>query len=228
MILHVTDLHCDERLVGASSRYSLVCMTGDLLNLNPYLAHHGQPDTVLSFLRRLRAPLALVSGNHDGVRGSGSRLENAQWMREACLGSAYVDGDSFMHSGFLFRCLEWQGRLPIAGHDEVWLHHSPPSLAGTAISRGGCDFGDFELGEHLRAGLGPRLVLGGHVHDPVRKADRVGGSWSLNPGFAENSPVPNYFEIDLGNGIAAHHRASGGGATVRLWQPLKTIENRCQ
>jgi len=229
MILHVTDLHCNERwfewLAGASSRYSLVCMTGDLLNLNPYRAHHGQPDKVLSFLRRLKTPLALVSGNHDSMQGAGPRLENAQWMREACLGRVYADGDSFMHSGLLFRCLAWRGRLPTPGPNEVWLHHAPPSLAGTSISRGGCDFGDFDLGEQMREGRGPRLVLSGHVHDPVRMADSVGGSWSLNPGFAGNSPVPNYFEVDLGKGIAAHSRASGGGATVRLWQPLKIIEN---
>jgi len=221
MILHVSDFHCNERwfrwLLGSSHRYSLVCITGDLLDLNPYLPLDRQVDRVIPFLREMDTPLAVVSGNHDSAPGAGSRLEHAQWLGEVRGDHTWIDGDTFEHDGFLFRCLPWSGTLPIAGANEVWLHHAPPSQAMTAISRVGCDFGDFNLGEQVRAGQGPNLVLCGHVHEPARSSTCVGGSWSLNPGFVAKATVPSYFEIDLIEGIAEHHYALGKSKVVRLW-----------
>jgi predicted phosphodiesterase len=232
MILHVTDFHCNERwlrwLSHVSRQYSLICITGDLLDLNPYLPQDPQVDRVIPFLRSLRSPLAVVSGNHDCAAGEGPRLEHAQWLKEVREERVWIDEDSFKFGAFRFRCLPWQGQLPIAGPKEVWLHHAPPGGANTAIAKVGCDFGDFNLGEHLRAGLGPNLVLSGHVHDPVRKSDQVLGSWSLNPGVAEKAIVPNYFEIDLGQGRAVFRHGGGRVDLIRLWQPLKTMENSCQ
>lgn len=226
MILHVTDFHCAECwyewLVKVSDRYSLVCITGDLLDLTPNIKRSDQSDMVLGFLREIKAPMAIVSGNHDSASGDFPRFQRAGWMHELGRDHAFVDGESFEHSGFLFRCLGWHERLPIAGPKEVWLHHAPPNLARTAFSRGGCDFGDFDLGEHVRAGLGPRLVLSGHVHDPVLNADRVGDCWLLNPGFADSSTVPNYFEIDLERAVAMHREASGGAKTEKHLRSLTT------
>jgi predicted phosphodiesterase len=224
MILHVADLHTDVKwfqwLVDISHLYSLVCLAGDALDLNPYRSHVGQLEKVLPFLRAIDAPLAVVSGNHDSLAGAGPRLEHAAWLQEIRGNAVFVDGDSFdFEGGFRFRCLGWQAPLPIAGPNEIWIHHAPPSLAKTAIPRAGCDFGDFDLGEHLNARLAPFAVLCGHVHEPVRHADRSCGCWSLNPGHPGGSPRPNYFEIDLAAGIATHHRASGESTIFRLWLP---------
>jgi hypothetical protein len=120
------------------------------------------------------------------------------------------------------------GQLPIAGPKEVWLYHAPPAREKTAIAKGGCDFGDFNLGEHVRAGLGPSLVLSGHVHDPIRSSVQICGSWSLNPGVAEKAIVPNHFEIDLGQGTAVFREGGGRADFVRRWQPLKTIDTASQ
>lgn len=229
MILHVTDFHCNERwfewLAKVSYRYSLICITGDLLNLNPHLPQDRQLDRVIPFLRSLECPLAVVSGNHDSAPGEGPRMEQAQWLKEARGDRVWVDSDSFTFNGFQIRCMPWLGQLPIAGTKEVWLHHAPPGRAKTAIAKGGCDFGDFSLGEHVRAGLGPNLILSGHVHDPVRKSDQILGSWSLNPGVAEKATVPNHFEIDLGQGTAVFREGGGQADFIRLWQPMTTIEN---
>jgi len=193
-------------------------LAGDSLDLNPCRSHAGQLDEVIALLRTVRTRLAVVSGNHDLLAGDDSRLENVSWLQGIRGTNAVVDGDTLdLPGGFRLRCLGWQAPLPIAGPKEVWLHHSPPSLAKTAISRGGCDFGDFDLGEHLKAGLGPRVVLCGHVHDPVRHNDRSFGCLSLNPGHPGSAPNPSYFEIDIAAGVATHHRASGATNRVRLW-----------
>jgi len=229
MILHVTDFHCNERwlrwLRHSSRRYSLICITGDLLDLNPYLLQDPQVDRVIPFLRLLECPLAVVSGNHDSVKWEAPRLKDAKWLREVRGERVWVDGDRFEYAGFQFRCIPWEGQLPIAGPKEVWLHHAPPGRAKTAIAKGGCDFGDFNLGEHVREGLGPNLILSGHVHDPARKSEQIRGSWSLNPGVAEMAPVPNHFDIDLGLGTAVCRDASGRGRATRLWQSLTTVDN---
>ena len=232
MILHVTDFHKSERwfqwLISVSYRYSLICLTGDIMDLNPQVPHAGQLETILPLLRCIRAPLALVSGNHDSVAFAGPRFEHARWLGEIRRENVWVDGDSFEFSKHLFRCIPWNGTLPVAGPNEVWLHHAPPGQAKTAISRGGCDFGSFDLGEHLKEGLGPRLILSGHVHDPVSNSARMDRCWSLNPALAANSPTPNYFEINLEEGIAVRRGATGVKSVVNLWQPLKPVENGCQ
>jgi len=222
MILHIADLHADIKwfkwLVGVSHQYSLICVAGDSLDLNPYRSHAGQLEKVLPLLRKVRTKMAVVSGNHDLLAGVDPRLENASWLQEIRGPNVAVDGDTLeLPGGFKFRCLGWQAPLPIAGPNEVWLHHSPPSLAKTAISRGGCDFGDFDLGEHLKEGLAPRVVLCGHVHDPVRHDDRSFGCWSLNPGRSGDKPSPNFFEIDVAAGIATHHCATEAINRIRLW-----------
>jgi predicted phosphodiesterase len=222
MILHIADLHADLKwykwLVGISHRYSLVCLAGDLLDLNPYRSYAGQLEEVIPLLCSVRTKLAVVSGNHDLLAGDDPRLENASWLQEVRETNVAVDGDTLdLPGGFKLRCLGWQAPLPLAGPSELWLHHSPPRMFKTAVSRGGCDFGDFDLGEHLKEGLGPRVVLSGHVHDPVRYDDRSIGCCSLNPGHAGNTLGPNYYEIDIAAGVATHHRASGAINRIRLW-----------
>jgi predicted phosphodiesterase len=219
-ILHCADFHANDRwfhwLIQESQRSDLVCIAGDLLDLNPYRSINGQMEKVTSHLKRIGVPLALCSGNHDSVAGGGARLEHAAWLRDLRRENVWVDGDQFELGGHRFRCVPWLSQEIEAGLDEIWLIHSPPDRTRTGIARGGADFGDFTFGEQCRAGLGPWLALSGHTHDPQSWYARVGRTWSLNPGCAEGQQLPRHIVIDLDRSLAIWNGSDGTQAPVLL------------
>lgn len=222
-LLHVTDFHANdswfEWLVSAAPSYGLVAFSGDLLDFNQHRAIGDQVDRVLAHMRKIHVPMALCSGNHDSLAGEGPRLHQAAWMRELASHQVWIDLDCFDFAGFHFRCIPWQGALPKPRLNEVWLHHAPPSGARTAFARGGCDFGDWALGEACRRGEGPQLLLGGHVHDVERHWARAGETtWSFNAGYAAGVKSPSFHTVDLARGIAScYNAATGESDLLRLW-----------
>jgi predicted phosphodiesterase len=212
-ILHCSDFHANDRwfrwLIEASLRYDLVCLAGDLMDLNPYRSIDGRLERIAGYLKAIEAPLALCSGNHDSQAGSGPRLEHATWLQELRGEKCWVDGDRFELGGYRFRCIPWLSQEIEAGPDEIWVIHAPPDQTKTGITRGGIDFGDFTFGEQCRNGLGPRLALSGHVHDPKSWRAKVKRTWSLNPGCQEQGNPPRYIEIDLGKARAIWRGSEG-------------------
>jgi Icc-related predicted phosphoesterase len=222
-ILHCTDLHANDCwyrwLAAESPHYDLVCLTGDLLDLNPYRSTDGQLDRVMAHLQKIETPLAICSGNHDSVAGADLRFHHAAWLRQLRREDLWIDGDRFEFGGFSFRCIPWQGILPSGSSSEIWLIHSPPDKAPTGIARGGAGFGDSTFGEECRANRGPRLALSGHVHEPQSWRAEVGRTWSINPLGPENNGAhqPNHVDIDLDAGTAELIRLVGPKGAVRLW-----------
>jgi Icc-related predicted phosphoesterase len=219
-VLHVTDFHGSDHLFGwlarESKHFDLVALSGDLLDLSQHRPVGGQIDRVLTHLRRISAPIAIVSGNHDSVAGSGPQLELAHWLKGAKREGVWIDGDAFELCGQRFRCIPWKRGLPSALPEEIWLIHSPPDGVPTGISRGGVGWGSFEFGELCRSRKGPRLALSGHVHDPQSWRAMVGETWSLNPGRADGTATPNHIVIDLSRGVVTRNRASGETHSLRL------------
>jgi hypothetical protein len=105
---------------------------------------------------------------------------------------------------------------------EIWIIHSPPDRAKTGITRGGVGFGDFAFGEQCWGGLGPRLALSGHVHDPQSWRTKLGRTWSLNPGYAETLTLPRHIVIDL-----KRNRAIWYGPIGVSGRPTSTVSGRC-
>lgn len=212
MILHVSDFHANINwyrwLVRVSSNFELVCLTGDMLDLNPQRPQAEQLDVIVPLLQTVGAPLAVVSGNHDSLPGSGPRLAPGAWLKEVRGQNRWIDGDSFELGCNKYVCVPWLGSYPKAGPEDIWLSHVPPDSA-TGISKGGAGWGSFDLGEACRSNNGPCLALSGHVHDPQSWRSQVGHTWSLNPGHSGPTERPNHIVIDLDRGIASRHLASG-------------------
>ncbi len=222
-ILHCADLHASDQwfrwLIKESPKYDLVCLAGDLLNLNLHCLPGAQVDKVVALVRQIQAPLAACSGNHDCMEGEDFRLVDAFWLQELRGPNVWVDGDQFTLGGHSFRVLGWQCPLPVAAPEELWITHSPPDLCPTGIVRGGVDFGDFELGELARSGLGPRVALSGHCHDRTRWWAKIGRTYSLNPGCF-NGPWPSHIVLDLDRNIVTYFAsdtgAGAGGTRISL------------
>lgn len=211
-ILHCTDFHARREwyqwLAQQSTRYDLICLTGDLLDISPDRSMLGQVEMVAGYLWRIRTPLAVCSGNHNSLPGEDPRLQHAQWMQALRRQKVWVDGDQFAMGGYRFRCIPWSGQTSKASPDEIWLIHSPPDQSATGIACGGVSFGDATFCDQCRAQLGPRLALSGHVHNPQSWWARIGNTWSLNPGCAEGVAAPRHIVIDLHRNVAAMHTAS--------------------
>jgi|ERR1035437_1159060 predicted phosphodiesterase len=224
-ILHCSDLHASasayQWVIKQSPNYDLVCLTGDLLNLNPYRLPAGQIERVIADLSQIKTPLAICSGNHDNFAAYDSRLTDARWLQELRRAGVWMDGDRFEIESHRFRIFPWMGIVPvIAASEEIWLMHAPPDLSPTSIVRGGVDFGDFSLGELCRSGGGPHLVLSGHVHDRVAWSAKIGRTWSLNPGCDLDATIPNHIVIDLSRGHAAFHGSAESLGSARTVVPL--------
>lgn len=83
-ILHVSDIHAHlawlEWIVKVSSGYGLICVSGNTLNLGAIDTDpEEQIAKVVPYLKRIEAPLVLVSGNHDELPLAG--FESATWLR---------------------------------------------------------------------------------------------------------------------------------------------------
>ena len=224
-ILHCSDLHASESafqwVIKQSLNYNLVCLTGDLLDLNPYRLPAGQIERVISYLNLIKVPLAICSGNHDNFGAYDDRLVGARWMQNLRRPTVWLDGDRFEIGGHRFRAFPWMSMVPAtADADEIWLMHAPPDLSPTSIVRGGVDFGDFALGELCRSGAGPCLVLSGHVHERVRWIAKIGRSWSLNPGCEPDATIPNHIVIELSRGHATFHGSAESLGSARAVVPL--------
>jgi Icc-related predicted phosphoesterase len=209
-ILHCTDLHASDAaycwLINQSSRYDLVCLSGDSLDLNPYRLPEGQIERVVARINQITVPVAICSGNHDNFPAYDGRLADARWMQGLKRPMLWMDGEKFEIEGHRFRIFPWMGAVPpSADQDEIWLMHAPPDLSPTSIVRGGVDFGDFSLGELCRSSAGPRLILSGHVHDRVSWIAKIGRTWCLNPGCDPKASVPNHIAIDLSRSHAVFY-----------------------
>jgi predicted phosphodiesterase len=202
-ILHCADFHANESwfnwLVARSAGYSLLCLTGDCLDLLELHRIEDQVRLVRDAVQGAKCPVALCSGNNDSFTGPPDLgyLHHAAWMSATKRDTVWGDGDVFTLGGSRFRCVGWNSILPVADEREIWLSHAPPARSLTAMDQEAHDVGDEILGEACRAFKGPRVVLSGHQHSPRSWAELVGRTWCFNPGVTPNATVPNHVVVDL-------------------------------
>lgn len=105
--------------------------------------------------------------------------------------NVYADGDIKTFKGIKFGCVPHlcTDILDFAECD-LLLTHTPPAHTQTSVEHGR-DFGDKELYRALKRGLmKAKIILCGHVHDPLSKVDKIGNCTIYN-----SSPGLNILEI---------------------------------
>lgn len=216
-ILHVSDIHANqawlEWLVKESSGYGLICLTGDTLNLGAIDTDPAeQTARVVPYLKRVRSPLAIVSGNHDELPLVG--FESSNWLRELRAEDVWTDGDAFNFGGHSFRCVGWCDPLPGGLVADFWLVHAPPFGVPTSTVAGGVSHGCESLRARCLSGHGARWILSGHIHSPLAHWTQVRGSTSLNTGRGMHSSIPNHTVIDLAVRRVTHQGGTTSGVRV--------------
>ncbi len=210
-----------------ASRYDLVIIAGDHLDIASSVAIEAQVAVTLKYLERLAATTRLVvcSGNHDLNARNDAGEKVARWMSRVRLLGIPTDGDSIAFDDVRVTvCPWWDGpsskesvqRLLAADAERrpgtwIWLYHAPPS--GSPISWNGTrHFGDDALRGWIEH-FAPDLVLCGHIHQsPFRGGgswvDRIGTTWVFNAG-CQIGEVPARVVIDTASRVATWYSLAG-------------------
>ncbi len=180
MILHASDLHFDKAKFDQilDLEFDVCCISGDLIDASQKDIA-GQKAWVGRWLENFKGRIFVCSGNHD-VDGS----SDAAWIRTP---NIYADGDIKMIEGIKFGCVPYlcADILDFAECD-ILLTHVPPTRMQTAVERGR-DFGDKELYRALKHGLlKAKIILCGHVHDPLSRVDKIGNCKIYNSSLRLN------------------------------------------
>ena len=179
-ILHASDPHFDKAKFAQILRlkFDVCCISGDLIDTNQKDIV-GQKAWVKRWLENFKKPIFICSGNHD-VSESG----DVSWIRAS---NIYVDGDIKTLEGIKFGCAPYlcADILDFAECD-VLLAHVPPARTQTSVERS-IDFGDVQLYRALKHGLmKAKIILCGHVHDPIARVDKIGGCRVYNSSLKLN------------------------------------------
>lgn len=217
-VLHVTDFHSQEEwyrwLVGAATSYDVVCLTGDLVDLEAVRARGGREfERVIDWIRQIEAPLLICSGNHDAGVADLLGGADATWLDRLRTDSCWIDAERVKVRGQEFGATGWlQSNVPGA---DIWLTHLAPVTCAVGVAR---SLDERESQQAWARNFGrPHMVLCGHEHRPCRWWDSAGGMLLLNPGFAEGAREPNRITLDLARGFAEWR--SAGFASERIPLP---------
>jgi Icc-related predicted phosphoesterase len=230
-MLFVADLHYALKqfdwLIANASKYDVVVIGGDLLELASALEIDVQIVVIEKYFERLRRLTRLVvsSGNHDGNDRNAGNESVARWLGEARAAQLFVDGDSLeLEDTLITVCPWWDGPLSRAELEAqiardaakrkarwIWIHHAPPDrtrVSWTGRTHGGDEF----LVEWIKR-YEPDLVLSGHIHNAPFYADgswidRLGKTWIFNPG-RQIGPNPCFLSIELPQMIVAWSSMEG-------------------
>lgn len=197
-ILHVSDFHFNTRwfdwLLQQAPPHDLLVMSGDMLDLAGATPHRKQIEWVSSWLREYNAPLSLCSGNHDlQWDASAERWTPAYWLRDLAGAQTWTDGQRVSLDGLTVLNIGCTTR-PKGSAADVWVVHAPPARTLVAARLTGGDGGDPDLIGPVKR-YAPRLVLSGHVHNPLHWCEHGEQTLYLNPGHSPGAPYPNHILI---------------------------------
>lgn len=241
-ILLISDLHYALKqfdwAVEAASRFDLVILAGDHIDIAGQLDGRVQVVVILKYLRRIAARTRVIvsSGNHDLDRRDAAGEKVASWMTQVRALGIPADGDSVQCGDTLITiCPWWDGphaKEKVARQlaadaakpkrDWHWVYHAPPEGSPTSWN-GRRHYGDAELARWIDA-YAPAIVYTGHIHEAPFKqggswVDRAGGAWIFNSG-RQIGPTPTYVAIDT-EARAAAWFSLAGAESVNLDAPLK-------
>lgn len=197
-ILHVTDFHFNKRwfdwLLYRAPAHDLTVMSGDMLELASATPHRKQIAWVSDWLSRYPRPMCIVSGNHDlEWHDQTERWMPAYWLRSISNPNVWFDGQRIELNGTSILNIGCATR-PKGGTADVWVVHAGPTQTLVTARASGGDGGNPDLNASV-AQYAPRLVLCGHVHDPLHWRQRDDATLLLNPGCAPQADVPNHILV---------------------------------
>lgn len=213
MLIHfVSDCHFHlpffTHMAKVAPRFDLTVYGGDFLDVRP-----GKPTAARQinwcrdWLDAFPGEILAAEGNHDAEDRFDLPKSEAGWLHGLRFPHVKTTG---VHNigGHQFEITPW-GEQPVGelkSARSVWVCHCPPHASKCSITPHGIDFGDLELGDSIDRGLGPWLLLSGHVHSSRSWHDYRGATNILNPQVTHSDGVvPNHIVIDTVKRHATWH-----------------------
>jgi len=176
-----------------SSRYDLVCLTGDFIDTRITCTHNAQQQAsnLREWFRNIQATLFVCSGNHDFVDNSLAWLksDDKKW---------FGDGDQECIHGLRVASLGYEDyHFEKLSDCDVLLTHVPPANTSVATQHAS-DFGCPQLRAALKSKIiTPGHLLCGHVHSPRKHAIKLGKTIVSNPGGNHGEEHPSYCTLEI-------------------------------
>jgi Icc-related predicted phosphoesterase len=117
----------------------------------------------------------------------------AYWLRYIANRNVWTDSQRIVLNGTSILNIGCATR-PKGGEADLWVVHAAPTKTLVAARASGGDGGDPDLNAPV-ARYAPRLVLSGHVHDPLHWRHHDGATLFLNPGWAPHAEIPNHILV---------------------------------
>jgi Icc-related predicted phosphoesterase len=197
-ILHVTDFHFNKRwfdwLLFHAPHHDLLVMSGDMLNLFGTTPHRKQIEWVSDWINDYPRPMCVCSGNHDlEWQEQSERWKPAHWLRELVNPNVWSDGQRVELHGLSILNIGCTTQ-PKGGAADIWVVHAPPTNTLVAVRANGGDSGDPDLITAVRH-FAPRLLLSGHMHNPIHWRAHAESTIYLNPGHSGDTDFPNHILV---------------------------------
>jgi predicted phosphodiesterase len=198
IILHVTDFHFNKRwfdwLLHSAPAHDLVVMSGDMLDLGSATPQRRQIEWVSDWLNDFPRPISVCSGNHDlEWDPECERWMPAYWLRDIVNRHVWIDSQRVDLNGTSLFNIGCTTR-PKGGTADIWVVHAGPTKKLITAHASGGDGGDPDLNPAVSR-YAPRLVLSGHVHDPLHWRQQDDTTLFLNPGSAPHAEIPNHILV---------------------------------
>jgi hypothetical protein len=138
--------------------------------------------------------MCVCSGNHDlEWHDQTERWMPAYWLRYLANPNVWTDGQRVELNGVSILNIGCAMR-PKGGEADIWVVHAAPAKTLVTARASGGDGGDPDLVATVRR-YAPRLVLSGHVHDPMHWRQHEEPTLFLNPGRTAAADFPNHILV---------------------------------
>nr|WP_314468399.1 metallophosphoesterase [uncultured Campylobacter sp.] len=194
-ILHATDLHYNKSwfkfIKNLESNFDIICITGDFIDAFDQAGIAPQIAYVSEWLASFNKPVFVCSGNHD----VGLAYEQ-EWLND--IPNIYADNAVKEINGVKFGCAPYL-KLDYAkfAQCDVLLSHVPPAYTKASVGYSGDDYGSEKLYNAIgKQVITPKILLCGHIHNPIKNICRLKHTTIYNPGCDKNLKEPKISVVE--------------------------------
>ncbi|RKV91614.1 MAG: metallophosphoesterase [Campylobacter sp.] len=195
-ILHATDLHFNQRwfkfIKDIESNFDVVCITGDFIDAFDEDGIAPQILYTSKWLANFTKPVFVCSGNHD----VGLSYEQ-EWLND--IPNIYADNAVKEIDGVKFGCAPYlRPNYEKFTQCDVLLSHVPPAYTKASVGASGDDYGSEKLYNAIsKRVIAPKILLCGHIHNPIKNICRLKHTTIYNPGCDKNLKEPKIIVVEI-------------------------------
>ena len=195
-ILHATDLHFNQRwfkfIKDIESNFDVVCITGDFIDAFDKDGIAPQILYTSEWLANFTKPVFVCSGNHDVALAY-----EQEWLND--IPNVFADNAVKEIDGVKFGCAPYlKPDYAKFTQCDILLSHVLPAYTKASVGASGDDYGSEKLYNAIgKQVITPKILLCGHIHNPVKNICRLKHTTIYNPSCDKNLKEPKIIVVDI-------------------------------